>query len=279
MKYFKAILFTLLMSLIFFGAIIFSEGVYAARKMAEIITAATNEENYHILLRANFQSKEPIIDETVTNSDFTLKILGYETAAVVDGELKSFLEFIIITTEGEMGYVTDMEATLKTSDEEISIWFLKYFNLEVYSVMTDPATYNVLEISDIFKEDTTILEMLVLKYTPENATEKAEMIMDIQKQKSDFVFESTLLDYYMDNDNRYPTIETEEIKLYQAVRINTFSTLMISGGITLVLIALFTYYIYSVRPRRKLGKAKPSINLRKDIAKLNQSDNNQKENE
>lgn len=279
MKYFKAILFTLLMSLIFFGVIIFSEGVYAARKMAEIITAATNEENYHILLRANFQSKEPIIDETVTNSDFTLKILGYETAAVVDGELKSFLEFIIITTEGEMGYVTDMEATLKTSDEEISIWFLKYFNLEVYSVMTDPATYNVLEISDIFKEDTTILEMLVLKYTPENATEKAEMIMDIQKQKSDFVFESTLLDYYMDNDNRYPTIETEEIKLYQAVRINTFSTLMISGGITLVLIALFTYYIYSVRPRRKLGKAKPSINLRKDIAKLNQSDNNQKENE
>ncbi|MDR4968779.1 MAG: hypothetical protein RG740_04110, partial [Acholeplasmataceae bacterium] len=220
MKYFKAILFTLLMALIFFGVIIFVEGVFAARKMADVINTALEEDNYHVLLRANFQSKEPMINEVITTDEFTLNIRGFETAAVVNSELKHYFEFTIVTIDGEIG-LTDMAATLKTDTEEIPIWFLKYFNLEVYTVVTDSSSYKVFEVSDIFKDGATVLESLILSYTPENATSETEIIIDVQKQEADFVFANIIIDYYNNHDNNYPTLETDEIKLHQHVEINT----------------------------------------------------------
>ncbi|MCK9235379.1 MAG: hypothetical protein M0P09_03570 [Acholeplasmataceae bacterium] len=270
MKYFKAILFTFLMAGIFFGTIIFVDGVVSARKMAEVITTSLEQDNYHILLRAKYQSQDPIIDKEIATADFKVNIKVYETAAVIEDELKSFLEFVILTTEGEIGLISDMAASLKTNTEEIPIWFLKYFNLEVFSVVVEPSSYRILELDDIFDDHSTILESIILEYTPEGASEKVAFPVEINLQKTDLTFTNKLINYYQTNDSTYPQENTTDIKLYQHVEINTASTVMVTGGITLLLIVLLTYYVYTVRPRKKLGKAQPSINLQKDIDKLHE---------
>ncbi|MFA5474136.1 MAG: hypothetical protein WC225_01215 [Acholeplasmataceae bacterium] len=255
---------------IFFGTIIFVDGVVSARKMAEVITTSLEQDNYHILLRAKYQSQDPIIDKEIATADFKVNIKVYETAAVIEDELKSFLEFVILTTEGEIGLISDMAASLKTNTEEIPIWFLKYFNLEVFSVVVEPSSYRILELDDIFDDHSTILESIILEYTPEGASEKVAFPVEINLQKTDLTFTNKLINYYQTNDSTYPQENTTDIKLYQHVEINTASTVMVTGGITLLLIVLLTYYVYTVRPRKKLGKAQPSINLQKDIDKLHE---------
>lgn len=265
MKYFKAVLYTVLMSFIFFSILIFAEGITRAQRMIKIINNALDEENYHILLRGNYQNPNSIFEVDLETEDFKLKVLGFETASIIDGEVSNYLELVIIAEEGEMSQFIDIETSLRTNNNEIELWLIKYLNLEVYTIVINDNHNELLTIKELFEEGNTI-ESFVVGYARDNG-EFEETLVSINTNKEEFKFSDILNNYYNSN-NQYPEENTTLIKVSQEVEIKTGTTLIITGAILLVLIGLLTFYVYSVRPKRKLGKSNPSKNLEKDLERV-----------
>src|SRR5690554_2555739 len=164
MKYFKAILFTLLMVFIFFGVIVFVQGVDAAQKIAKLIQESFEDENYHIMLRGNYQSDNPIIDLELSKNDLTIVMKGYETISIKDdGEIVEYLEIIVIITEGQFDLATDIQLNL-SNEAEVQVWLLKYLNLEVYTVVASMDGQELLKVEDLFEDDTTVFDSINISY-------------------------------------------------------------------------------------------------------------------
>ena len=147
----------------------------------------------------------------------------------------------------------------------MKLWLIKYLNLEVYTIVINDNHNELLTIKELFEEGNTI-ESFVVGYARDNG-EFEETLVSINTNKEEFKFSDILNNYYNSN-NQYPEENTTLIKVSQEVEIKTGTTLIITGAILLVLIGLLTFYIYSVRPKRKLGKSEPSKNLEKDLERV-----------
>lgn len=282
MKYIKAFLFTLLMVFIFFGTIVFVQGVDAAQKIAVVINDAIENENYHILLRGTYQSEDPIIEETIEYDEATILIKGYETIARnEDNELVNYLEMVFIVTEGSINQLTNVSITYADDTEDLEVWLLKYLNLEVYTLVSTADGQNILKMSELYSKPGLIWDSIKLSYDQDGDPETNDIIeksLYTGLTNDDFTFLDTLNNYYINNENSYPTEDVLEIKLVQDVRIDTTQSLIITAVTTLVIIVLLTYYVYSIRPKRKLGKKKLTTHLQKDLDKLKEKYENETKN-
>lgn len=265
MKYFKAILYTVLMSFIFFSVLIFAEGITRAQKMIKIINNALEEDNYHILLRGNYQNPNSVFEVNLETEDFKLRVLGFETSSIIDDEVSNYLELVIIAEEGEMSQFIDIETSLKTNGNEIELWLIKYLNLEVYTTVINDNHNELLTIDKLFEKG-NLIQSFAVGYARDDGEFK-ETSVQIDLNQEEFKFSETINNYYTTN-NAYPEEDTNLIKLSQEVEIKTGTTLIVTGAILLVLIGLLTFYVYSVRPKRKLGKSNPSKNLEKDLERV-----------
>lgn len=280
MKYFKAIGFTMLMVLLFFGTVVFVQGVDAAQKLAKVINNAIEEENYHLMLRGNYQSSDPIIDLIYEDETITMLIKGYETITInEENKVINNFELLIVVTEGRLFNNTDvkiissLEEDLELGEESSipDVWLLKYLNLEVYTLVASYEGDKLLQIDKVFSEDDIIFESLLLSYVDIDTKTEEELynyLIPFNLRKSDLTFNETLTTYYNANNFTYPTSDTATIRIPQDVHISTTNSIVIAGSVSIVLILLFTYYVYSVRPKRRLGKAKPTTHLQKDLDKV-----------
>ncbi|MFA7417280.1 MAG: hypothetical protein WCZ19_01935 [Acholeplasma sp.] len=266
MRYIKAILYTVLMSILFLTGIVVVEGIVGAGQIDDLVETALSEDNYHFMLSGKYQSTEPIIETTSSNDDITISILGFETMSIIDDQAVYYLEFIVEATSGQLDTFSDVSFEL--TDAEFPIKFLKFLNRELYLVVSD-ANDTRLDINTMFPNQSTTLDKLVIKYEKESEEVILETPLNITW--SDLVLESNMQAYLDANNQVYPLDNTQDIQLSVPVTLNTGQAVIITIVVEAILIIALTVYIYVIRPKRRLGKIKPSTHLQKDIEKLKET--------
>lgn len=269
MKYIKAVLYTVLMSILFLTGIVLTEGVVSAQQLDNYVKDLLEEKNYHGLLSGDYQSKTPIISKTASNEDLTLEIHGYETMNVIDDEENYYVEFFIEVTRGNIDSFAEVEFEL--SEGEYLIKFLKFLNKEFYLVMSE-ADETRLKTSELFSTPTTVLENLIITY--EKEAEDVVFTIPLDIEATDLSFQAVITNYLNANDQTYPNEDTEFIVMLTPVELNTKTAVLITIIVEAILIIALTVYIYVFRPKRKLGKIKPSKHLAKDLERIEQSKEN-----
>jgi hypothetical protein len=263
MKYIKAILYTVLMSILFLTGIIVVEGIVSAQQIDEIVQEALEADDYQIMLSGQYQSSEPMIVETASLDDLTVTIRGYETMSVLNDVEVYYLEFIIYATTGEIDPFADV--TLELTNGEYAIKFLKLLNRELYLMVSESNDTRLL-VSEIFTASDTTLDKLIITY--EVLGEEKVLTIPLGISNSDLTFLSSVNAYKTLNNNTYPLEDTDTILLQVPIMLNTVNAVIITVIVEVIVIVALTVYIYVIKPRRRLGKINPSKHLQKDIEKI-----------
>ena len=271
-KYLNRLSFALLIAMGFMVVYMVTDASVRSNELTQLAEQAIQEGNDTFFISVRYFKETPIgqSDITINGSMFTMVL--YETAfiAMVDEQpvIRDGFVFFLYQDSGDALPV--FQVRFLTNDQELLTYQgYQFFDFGIYTAQNETSraqqiTWDQLKIDDIAVNQISTIQIIL----PNQVIIEQSVLLE----RNDFTLKASLQAYHQENQT-YPSESVDGINYQQPIVIHTSQAVLRNGIIYLVVVFLLTYFLYRYRNSR-LGKAKPTEGLAKDLEKLRNKEKN-----
>lgn len=271
MKIVNRIIFGLVAALGLMLIISITDEYYRSRAVIEIVTEKLENKAYVDLISAAYYDKTPVFEGTITDEDKEFLILIYQAAHVTKSTtglivLDGFQLLIIQKSGTLLPEYFDVIVDAKSEIKHTYTGFNMY-NLGLYSIF-NPETQGSLLLRNDFEKEDIFQDISKISFV-----KKEETILEFNVNLTKDLFTITEpLETYISLNSEAPKENITGVDYNNPIVINVRDKSIRNSVIYLVAI-VGVYYLVFVRQRKTLGRVKASQGLKKDIDRINKTDN------
>lgn len=271
MKIVNRIIFGLVAALGLMLIISITDEYYRSRAVIEIVTEKLENKAYVDLISAAYYDKTPVFEGTITDEDKEYLVLIYQAAHVTKSTtgfivLDGFQLLIIQKSGTLLPEYFDVIVDAKSEIKHTYTGFNMY-NLGLYSIF-NPETQGSLLLRNDFEKEDIFQDISKISFV-----KKEETILEFNVNLTKDLFTITEpLETYISLNSEAPKENITGVDYNNPIVINVRDKSIRNSVIYLVAI-VGVYYLVFVRQRKTLGRVKASQGLKKDIDRINKTDN------